>query len=155
MVNRTHGDPVYSEMRKEYPRTWRIWYRMNKRCTLNQNGDYEDVSVCDDWNIENGSNDAFLQFLDDMGPCEDYKEIDRIDPFGNYELGNCRWVEPCVNRRNTRKRARGDYDSVATAKSNGIVPATYYGRLRNGWSQRDAETLPVSAVKYLRRTDKL
>jgi hypothetical protein len=110
--------------------------------------------VCDDWNIDNGSNDAFLQFLDDMGPCEDYKEIDRIDPFGNYEPVNCRWVEPEINRRNTRARARGDFQGVNTAKRNGIVPGTYYGRLRAGWTQRDAETLTPSAVNYARRTDK-
>ena len=154
MVNRTHGDPLYTELRKEYPRTWRIWYRMNKRCKINQNGDYSDVSVCDDWNIDNGSPEAFCQFLDDMGPCEDYREIDRINPFGNYEPGNCRWVEPQINRQNTRARAQGLFKGLDTAKRNGIVPATYYGRLRAGWSQKDAQTLPASAVNYDRRTDR-
>jgi len=152
MVNRKHGDPTYTEMRKEYPRTWRIWYRMNMRCKIGQNGDYVDVEVCDDWNIDNGSPDAFLQFLDDMGPSENEKEIDRINPLGDYEPGNCRWVDPAVNRRNTRRRYNGDYKLLDKARKNGILAPTFYGRLRNGWNPQDAATLPPSAVKYKKRT---
>ena len=151
MTKKKQFDPVYTEMRKEYPRTWRIWYRMNKRCQIGQNGDYVDVEVCDDWDIRNGSEDAFLQFLDDMGPCEDYKEIDRINPLGDYEQGNCRWVDPAVNRRNTRARYNGDYKMVELAKSNGICGPTYYSRLRMDWHPEDAATLPPSQVKYKKR----
>lgn len=150
-MNRKHGDPTYTEMRKEYPRTWRIWYRMNKRCKIGQAGDYLDVEVCDDWNIDNGSADAFLRFLDDMGPSEDGLEIDRENPLGNYEPGNCRWVDPAVNRRNTRARYRGDYDMLDRARSNGITASTYFSRLRLGWHPQDAATLPPSAVKYRKR----
>ena len=151
MTKKKQFDPVYTEMRKEYPRTWRIWYRMNKRCKIGQNGNYVDVSVCDDWNIENGSEDAFLQFIDDMGPSEKDLEIDRINPLGDYELGNCRWVDPVVNRRNTRARYKGDYDILETVTKNGIARHTYYSRLRNGWHPQDAATLPPSQVKYKKR----
>jgi len=151
MTKKKQFDPVYTEMRKEYPRTWRIWYRMNKRCKIGQNGNYVDVSVCDDWNIENGSEDAFLQFIDDMGPSEKDLEIDRINPLGDYEPGNCRWVDPAVNRRNTRARYKGDYDILETVTKNGIARHTYYSRLRNGWHPQDAATLPPSQVKYKKR----
>lgn len=151
-MNRKHGDPTYTAMRKEYPRTWRIWYRMNKRCKIGQAGNYVDVEVCDDWNIENGSADAFLQFLDDMGPSEGELEIDRENPLGNYEPGNCRWVDPAVNRRNTRARYKGDYDILDLARKNGINISTYFSRIRLGWHPQDAATLPPSAVKYKKRT---
>lgn len=141
----------YTQLRKDYPRTWRIWYRMNRRCDIGQNGDYVDVEVCDAWNIHTQHQQGFINFLDDMGPSEGRLEIDRINPLGDYELENCRWVEPAVNRRNTRARHRGDYKWLDVAKANGIKRVTFYHRLYRGWTPQDAATLPVDKSKYRNR----
>lgn len=144
----------YTSLRKDYPRTWRIWYRMNYRCKHGQGkyNDYLDVEVCSDWNIDDSGEDGFINFIDDMGPSELDKEIDRINPLAGYEPGNCRWVDPAVNRRNTRKRFQGDYKMVEEAVKNGINRHTYYSRLALGWHPQDAATLPSSHIKYKKRT---
>jgi len=58
------------------------------------------VSVCDRWlNYEN--------FLSDMGERPEGKTIDRINPDGNYEPSNCRWLEKQKqnsNRRNSKSK---------------------------------------------------
>lgn len=38
-----------------------------------------------------------------MGECPVGLTIDRIENDGNYEPGNCRWVEKSVQSRNTRR----------------------------------------------------
>jgi len=93
---------IYTELRKEYPRTWRIWYRMNKRCEIGERW-FADVEVCDEWNREVCGEQGFIQFLDDMGPNETDGEITRIDMHYNYTPGNCEWVN---DRRITQSRKR-------------------------------------------------
>ena len=60
------------------------------------------ISVCDRWR------ESFENFLADMGTRPTSKHsIDRIDPNGNYEPGNCRWVTADVQSRNQRPRTKG------------------------------------------------
>jgi hypothetical protein len=48
-----------------------------------------EVAVCDRWrDKENG----FSNFLADMGPRPEGMTLDRENPLGNYEPGNCRWA---------------------------------------------------------------
>lgn len=140
---------LYTILRKEHPRTWRIWYRMNRRAG-SQNYGYIDVSVCDRWNIKVSGQQGFVNFFDDMGASELDLEIDRINPFGDYEPSNCRWVTPAVNRQNTRN-AYEKHEEIALADKNGISRRTFYGRLRRGWNIMDAATLPPSYVNYKHR----
>ena len=140
----------YTELRKDYPRTWRIWFRMNQRVKLKQHG-YTDVGICDDWNIYLSSEQGFLTFFDDMGPSESDLQIDRINPFGEYEKSNCRWVTRVVQNNNTRKHFSGQHDNLTKAKSNGIKRDTYYQRIKRGWNEDDAATLPVSNIPYRNR----
>lgn len=57
------------------------------------------IRVCTRWAVRNpkGTNKGwapgFIAFLEDMGPRPSEKhQLDRIDPAGNYEPSNCRWV---------------------------------------------------------------
>ena len=90
-------------------RLYSVWKTMKKRCENKNCKSYKwygtkGVSVCEEWQdyikfkkwaIENGYNENAPK-----GECT----IDRIDPFGNYEPSNCRWVsmaEQAKNKRNT------------------------------------------------------
>lgn len=68
------------------------------------------VAVCDGWK------NSFSTFLKDMGraPGPDY-ELDRIDPDGNYEPSNCRWISGLENRR--RQRRPGSHESRRDPKT--------------------------------------
>lgn len=53
------------------------------------------VNVCDRWQ-------TFANFLADMGEAPADRTLDRINPCGNYEPGNCRWATPKEQASNKR-----------------------------------------------------
>lgn len=85
-------------------RLHRIWCHMKDRC-YNQNCKaYKwygklGVSVCSEW-----VNDfpKFREWAISNGYRDDLT-IDRINPFGNYEPINCRWISLCEQATNKRK----------------------------------------------------
>jgi len=144
-------NPYYTSLRKDYPGTWRIWYRMNRRCELGQDGNYVHVEVCDEWNRNESGEEGFINFVDDMGPSEKDLEIDRINPFGNYEPGNCRWVNRFVQANNTRWHHGEQAQWRKKAEKNGIGRHCFYARLSRGWNINDASTLPPANKPYRKR----
>lgn len=81
--------------------TYNVWRGVQKRCTLPSHPSYKyygarGITYCERWK-------KFEAFLEDMGTKPDiHYQIDRIDPRGNYEPGNCRWITASENtdRRN-------------------------------------------------------
>ena len=142
----------YTYLRKEYLRTWRLWYRMCRRCMLPQKG-YVDVAVDENWDYYTVGSAGFINFLDDMGPNEDPgMEMIRHDAFGDYTRSNCAW-QPTKNRMKGRRWHKTHAaDLLKRAKANGINRHTLYGRLERGWDEDDAVTLPPSQVNYRNRT---
>ncbi len=82
---------------------YRIWKGMKARCECETNSAYKKygalgVKVCAEWRS------SFESFLSDVGPRPgDRMTLDRINPFGDYEPGNCRWATPEEQARNKRK----------------------------------------------------
>lgn len=77
------------------------WNMLTQRCTNPRNHGWKNyggrgIRVCDRWL------NSFEAFYADMGPRPPKTSIDRIDPNGNYEPGNCRWADAQTQARNKR-----------------------------------------------------
>ncbi len=123
---RRAGDPL-GTTRKPSPH-WRrhfmynAWAGMVNRCHNPNNSSYArygglGISVCDRWRHGNDGKIGFVCFLDDMGERPEKHTLDRIDPLGNYEPGNCRWATVETQRRNIS--SRGDA-TMRSAMSRGV-----------------------------------
>lgn len=130
-------------------REYVVWCGMIARCENPKHKGYhtyggKGVRVCDRWR------NSFETFLSDMGmPPSPKHQIDRIDPTGNYEPSNCRWVTNRQNSRNTRKTIKVEYGGETLALNDwanriGIPEKTLYARIKvYGWPVHEAFTTPV------------
>ncbi|HEV8573869.1 MAG TPA: hypothetical protein VGR43_04090 [Dehalococcoidia bacterium] len=91
-----------------------IWQGMLNRCRNPKVISYKyygarGIKVCERWN-------DFANFYSDMGqrPSETHS-VDRIDPNGDYEPGNCRWATPQEQRVNQRPRKESNGESTGPA----------------------------------------
>ena len=87
-----------------YSGTYGSWCSMKERCTNHKSKNYPQyggrgITVCHRWL------DNFEAFIEDMGERPRGTSLDRIDPNGNYEPGNCRWSTAQVQGRNQRRGA--------------------------------------------------
>ena len=83
--------------------TYRTWASMIGRCYDQRNASWKNygargVTVCDRWRA------GILDFVADMGLRPEGLTLDRIDPCGNYEPGNCRWATWSEQNRNKRPK---------------------------------------------------
>ena len=87
---------------KNKSRTYHSWASMRDRCYNPRCIEFKrygkvGVSVCERWK-------RFANFLADMGERPPGTSLDRINPWGNYEPGNCRWATPAEQTKNQRSK---------------------------------------------------
>ena len=80
--------------------TYSSWMSMRSRCKYKNRESWDryggrGIIVCERW--EN----SFEEFLNDMGEKPLGYSIDRINPNGNYEPGNCRWIPNSLQSKTT------------------------------------------------------
>lgn len=121
--------------------TYKSWHAMMKRCHQTGATEYRlyggrGINVCERWQ-------DFRNFLADMGERPTGHSLDRIDPDGHYEPGNCRWatnLEQQNNKRNNTVLTAGGRTMTIQDwhRETGIGSSTIRERLRRGWSTEDA-----------------
>jgi hypothetical protein len=140
-----HGNKRRSGMSAEY----KTWLGMKKRCSRPTCHDFKHwggrgIRVCKRWD------ESFAAFLADMGPRPSpTHQIDRKDPNGHYEPGNCRWVTPHVQGAENRRDmipivVRGQrFHSIAAACEHfGLPDSMVRQRIKSGISPDIALTTP-------------
>lgn len=136
---------------------YRRWANIIQRCTNPNNPGWENyggrgIAVCDRWR------DSFAWFEQDMADgYADGLTIDRIDPDGDYEPGNCRWATVQEQARNkSEKRGRRAFVAERSdgtrrtlkkwAALTGIPYITLWRRICvSGWDVDRALTQPPHA----------
>ena len=82
--------------------SYNTWRAMLRRCTVATDKDYPrygalGITVCPEWM-------DYKNFASAMGEPEGTQTLDRIDPYGGYTKGNCRWASITTQNRNNRVR---------------------------------------------------
>lgn len=138
-----HGE---AEKTPEY----RAWAGITKRCCRPKNPKYPNyggrgITMCSRWRGN------YLAFLEDMGRRpSDKHSLDRIDNNKGYYKENCAWRTAKEQHNNKRTNRWIELDGeVKTAAQweevSGIKQDVIRGRLRLGWTIRDAIRLPVKS----------
>lgn len=128
----THGHATRKNRTSEYE----AWEGMKKRC--GKDPDYLDIKVCDEWRR------SFEAFLRDMGPKPTATHsLDRIDPTGDYEPSNCRWIPMSAQAANKRKTLWVEWcgrkvSAGVLAKELGIHRSSLYRVMNRGVTIEDA-----------------
>lgn len=130
-------------------RTYVCWRNMKERCLNPKNDSFCDyggrgITICQTWKL------SFIQFLLDMGECPEDMTIERIDVNGNYEKGNCCWIDRAAQARNKRDNRRILYNGKLVLQTE--LSEQLFGnrhlisqRIGRGWSEQKA----VSALQMV------
>lgn len=127
---------------------------MIQRCTNQGDAKFKDygargISVCARWM-------DFTSFRDDMMPSwKEGLQIDRINNDGNYEPGNCKWSTRAEQLRNTRANVNIEVNGIRKCamdwgKDLGGNPRLVYNRIKKGWTEQDAVTVPLRPKRLAR-----
>lgn len=106
-TNAGEANPAYRHGMWRTP-TYKSWSCMIQRCSNPKNTRYKfygarGIAVCARWK-------DFSHFLADMGERPSLQHsIDRMDPAGNYEPRNCRWLLKAAQAANRRNSPRVQY----------------------------------------------
>lgn len=143
--------------KKEFDRLRKIFKGMKNRCYNPNTNNYnrygaKGIIICNEW-LNKPLN--FCEWAIANG----YKNnltIDRINPNGNYEPSNCRWVnytEQCRNRKITLKftinnitKSLAEWCDIYKIKYSAV-----FRRLKRGWNIEKSLTQPLRIINYQNR----
>lgn len=138
-IRKTHGMTNSPE--------YHTWESMLARCYHKSHSSHKHyaakgIIVCERWRT------SFDNFYADMGRKPLGYSLDRIDNYGNYEPGNCRWATSSQQQRNKSSTIFLTYNGVIKSVSDwadltGISPNAIRLRIRNGWAPEKILTTPV------------
>lgn len=121
-----------------HTRIHNIWLGMRQRCEKPRSSGYwkygaKGIRVCEEWS----KFEAFRDWAFSNGYDENLT-LDRIDPNGNYEPKNCRWVTQKVQQNNRTNNVYLTYNGERKkledwAKETGISRTALYHRYKRGW----------------------
>lgn len=137
-----------------HTRIYGIWNGMKIRCYDKNNHNYKKygakgITVCDEWK------NSFIVF-NDWAQANGYTDdltLDRIDPLGNYEPNNCRWVSQKIQQNNRSNNVFLFYDNKfytisELADKYNIDYALLRDRIMDkDWTIEDAINIPKGADK--------
>lgn len=134
-----HGDARVGHV----SRLHNIWRGILKRCSAKNSPAYlnyggRGISICDAWRDYRN----FKKWSAANG-YDDSKSIDRINNDGDYEAGNCRWVDKKTQARNRRSSRLIEIDGIVRCLQEwsdmaGVCCGTISHRIKRGWTNRDA-----------------
>ncbi len=150
IANTKHGQ---SKRNTSAPsREYNSWSQMICRCENPKHQAYDryggrGIAVCDRWRK------SFEDFFADMGARPPKTSLDRIDTNKGYDLSNCKWSTHTEQQRNKRDNVMITIDGEtlcqsAWAERSGIGPTVIAGRIKRGWTPRDAVFAPPGAAHY-------
>jgi|ERR1043165_8056913 hypothetical protein len=127
---------------------YKTWQRIIQRCHNQKDKSYpryggRGIKVCDRWR------ESFKAFLSDMGlRPPDKPTIERIKNDQGYSPDNCKWASYAEQNRNHRRNhhitANGETLLLQDwAERLGVESRTILERIKRGWSEQDAVTVPA------------
>ena len=139
-INTTHGESK--------SRLFGIWQSMKARCNNPNHKHYsyyggKGISVCEEWKHDFQS---FADWANNNGYSEGLT-IDRIDPIGNYEPSNCRWLSRAEQQKHLSNcrlfEVDGETNPLNTwCKIYNMPHETVRKRIAKGWDIKEALTVP-------------
>lgn len=129
--------------------TYRRWQAIKNRCFNPGDKNYRHyggrgITLCERWL-------SYVNFLADMGEAPRGMWLDRIDNGKGYEPGNCKWVTPTQQLRNTRRNHIVEFNGMRKCLSEwaeylGVDFRAIHARVQAyGWPIERALTEPVRA----------
>jgi len=124
---------------KRHP-LWCTWHSMRQRCyNKNNKNDYHNygakgITVCEEWSTFIGFLNSIIETIGDK-PSQDY-QLDRIDPYGNYEPENVRWAtneQQALNKRNTLRIRGSNICAKNLGDKHGVSADSVAQLVRIGW----------------------
>lgn len=97
--------------------SYNTWRAMVRRCTRPSDKDYPrygavGIKIAPEWM-------EYTRFAQDMGEPVGTETLDRIDPYGDYVPGNCRWAAIPTQARNLRVRKNSKSGHTGVRARNG------------------------------------